>query len=212
MFGRRLSRPHVQFRRISASKSIPLFAPARPCIMRPILAACAVIAALVLVGCSEPPPGPRGADGPPGPPGPAGPAGPQGAQGQQGPVGPQGPEGPRGEVGPPGPQGAIGPQGAQGEAGGQGPTGPAGERGEPGPMGPPGPPGPAGPSGTAAAGAPAGAQGPGSAAPGFRVVTGTESVTCNDTEQLVSLLCSTGAPEGAKCAPGATATGLCVRR
>ena len=115
----------------------------------------------------------------------------------------QGSAGPRGEAGPPGPQGAVGPQGSQGEAGSQGPTGPAGQRGDPGPQGPPGPPGPSGPPGTQAEPSPAS---------GFRILTGTETIACNETEQLVSLVCSSGAPEGLKCAAGAIATGLCVRR
>jgi hypothetical protein len=162
--------------------------------------------ALSLFACSQPPPGPQGPAGPPGPPGqtgPAGPAGPQGVQGQQGPVGAQGPAGPRGEVGPPGPQGAVGPQGPQGEGGSQGPAGPAGERGEPGPQGPSGPPGPAGP---------AGPPGEPNLAGAYRIVTGTEAVTCNENEALVSLLCSSGPLDGSKCQTGATATGLCVRR
>jgi hypothetical protein len=67
-------------------------------------------------------------------------------------------------------------------------------QGQQGPLGPQGPVGPQGP------------------APAFRILTGTESVNCNETELLVSVMCSSGAPDGAKCAPGATATGLCVRR
>src|SRR6185437_8083898 len=117
-------------------------------------------------------------------PGPQGPAGPQGAQGPQGPAGPQGAIGEKGPIGPPGPQGAIGPQGPEGKAGSQGPAGPAG------------PPGPKGDGGSAAT---------------FRVVTGTGSVSCADNEQLVSLLCASGATNGAKCAaPDIAATGLCV--
>ena len=123
-------------------------------------------------------------------PGPQGPAGPQGPQG---PAGPQGAIGERGQAGPPGPQGAIGPQGPEGKTGTQGPAGPAGERGPPGPAGPPGP------------------KGDGGSAPTFRVVTGTGSVSCADNEQLVSLLCASGATNGAKCAaPDVAATGLCV--
>jgi|SRR5581483_1680132 len=143
-----------------------------------------VITTLAVVGCSKPAPGPQG------------PAGPQGAQGPQGPAGPQGAIGEKGSIGPPGPQGAIGPQGPEGKAGSQGPAGPAGENGPPGPQGPAGPPGPKGDGGSAAT---------------FRVVTGTGSVSCPDNEQLVSLLCASGATNGAKCAaPDIAATGLCV--
>ena len=166
--------------------------------------------ALMLWGCSNPSPGPQGPIGPPGsegPSGPPGPAGPQGAQGQQGPVGPQGPAGPRGEAGPPGPQGPIGSQGAQGEGGTQGPAGPSGQRGEAGVQGPPGPPGAIGPPGPPG---PAPTQSETKAS--MRVVTGTESITCNETEVLVSLICSTGAPDGSKCAPDVKATGLCISK
>src|SRR6266480_1117829 len=109
-----------------------------------------------------------------------------------------------GEAGPPGPQGPVGPQGPQGEAGAQGPAGPAGQRGEAGPQGPAGPPGPVGPPG------PKGDPGP---SPAFRVVTGTDNVRCADDEILVSLVCTSGATDGAKCAtPGTPATALCVRK
>jgi hypothetical protein len=170
-----------------------------------------VLITFALLGCSKTDPGPQGPVGPPGPEGPVGPAGPpgpggpQGVQGQQGPVGAQGPAGPRGETGPPGPQGSVGPQGAQGEAGTQGPAGPSGQRGEAGVQGPPGPPGPAGPAG------PVGSQGEPSAQTNqIRTVVGTESVSCNEGEVLAALICSSGAPDGRKCSPGATATGLCV--
>ena len=168
--------------------------------------------ALTLWGCSDPAPGPQGAIGPLGPEGPAGPpgpAGPQGGQGQQGPVGPQGPAGPRGEAGPPGPQGPIGSQGAQGEGGTQGPAGPSGQRGEAGVQGPPGPPGAVGPPGPPG---PAGIATQTEAKVQMRTVTGAESVSCNETEVLVSVICSSGAPDGTKCAPGATATGLCISK
>jgi hypothetical protein len=45
-----------------------------------------------------------------------------------------------------------------------------------------------------------------------RIVTGTDGVSCNDTEVLVSIVCSKGAPDGSKCTSGSTATGLCMRR
>jgi hypothetical protein len=115
-------------------------------------------------------------------PGPQGPAGPKGAQGPQG---PQGPAGPKGEAGP-----AAGPAGPKGEAG---PAGPAGPKGEAGPAGPAGPKGEAGLPAT------------------FHVVRGTGSVSCAENEVLVSLLCASGAPDGAKCVnPDTAATGLCV--
>jgi hypothetical protein len=47
----------------------------------------------------------------------------------------------------------------------------------------------------------------------FRVVTGTENVHCADDEILVSLVCASGATDGAKCAtPGTAATLLCARK
>ena len=70
----------------------------------------------------------------------------------------------------------------------------------PGAVGPPGPPGPPG----IATQTEAKVQ--------MRTVTGAESVSCNETEVLVSLVCSSGAPDGTKCAPGATATGLCISK
>jgi hypothetical protein len=74
----------------------------------------------------------------------------------------------------------------------------------PGPQGPPGPPGPAGP---------AGPKGDPGSAPGIRVVTGTDSVSCGDDEILAGFVCASGATDGAKCAtPGTAATGLCLRR
>jgi len=44
------------------------------------------------------------------------------------------------------------------------------------------------------------------------VVTGTETIACEPTEVLVSLVCATGAPDGNKCAAGAAATGLCAKK
>jgi hypothetical protein len=117
----------------------------------------------------------------------------QGDAGAQGPAGPQGAAGPPGPVGPPGPAGPLGPPG---------PAGPAGPLGPPGPPGPLGPPGPPGPRGEAAA--------PPAAAQALRVVTGTDTLTCNDNEVLVSLVCANGTNDGPKCAgPG---TGLCARK
>lgn len=107
----------------------------------------------------------------------------------------EGKMGPQGPAGPQGPQGVIGPVGRQGPAGERGNVGPAGAEG---PQGPPGPPGPKGDSGPQAS---------------FHVVTGTETVRCSDDEVLVSLVCESGALDGAKCATaGTTATGLCIRK
>ena len=90
--------------------------------------------------------------------------------------------------GPQGPQGTTGPPGPQGPAGEQGPAGPAGPKGD---AGPPGPRGDA-------------------AAPPVRAVSGTETVACEPTEVLVSIVCESGAPNGAKC--HGDAIGLCVRK
>jgi len=100
----------------------------------------------------------------------------------------EGRPGPQGPAGPPGPKGEAGPAGAQGPRGEIGPQGPAG------PPGPKGDPGPAGPPGIA----------------GLRIVTSKEAVVCNADERLVSLVCSVGAPDGARC-QGGEATGLCMR-
>ena len=93
-----------------------------------------------------------------------------------------GPQGPQGTAGP------AGPPGPQGTAGAQGPAGPAGPKGD---AGPPGPRGDA-------------------AAPPVRAVSGTETVACEATEVLVSIVCQSGAPNGAKC--HGDAIGLCVRK
>jgi hypothetical protein len=74
-------------------------------------------------------------------------------------------------------------------SGPQGPQGQAGPPGEKGAKGDQGPPGPTGPKGD---------QGP--------------TVSCNDDEVLVSVFCSAGAPDGAECSTGITATGLCMRK
>jgi hypothetical protein len=83
-----------------------------------------------------------------------------------------------------------GPQGPQGQKGDQGPAGPAGPKGDQ------GPPGPAGSAGSA----------------GLRIVSGERTVSCNDDEVLVSVVCSAGAPDGAGCSAGSTTTGLCMRK
>ena len=92
--------------------------------------------------------------------------------------------------GPQGPQGQAGPPGEKGEAGPAGPAGPQGDAGPPGPMGP------SGSAGTA----------------GLRIVSGEKSVSCNDDEVLVSLVCSTGAPDGPQCPAASTTTGLCMHK
>jgi hypothetical protein len=49
--------------------------------------------------------------------------------------------------------------------------------------------------------------------PAVRVVTGTDTVRCEDDEVLAGLVCASGATDGTKCATsGTAATGLCVRR
>jgi Collagen triple helix repeat (20 copies) len=80
-----------------------------------------------------------------------------------------------------------GPQGPQGQAG------PPGEKGAKGDQGPPGPAGSA-------------------ASAGLRIVSGEKTVSCNADEVLVSVVCSAGAPDGAGCSAGSTATGLCMRK
>jgi Collagen triple helix repeat (20 copies) len=91
--------------------------------------------------------------------------------------------------GPPGPQGQAGAPGPQGPQGIAGPAGPAGPKGDPGPQGPVGP-----------------------AGPGLRVVIGEKTVTCNDSETLVSVVCSAGAPDGASCPSATATTGLCIHK
>jgi Collagen triple helix repeat (20 copies) len=110
-----------------------------------------------------------------------------------------GPQGEQGKAGPQGEQGKAGPPGPQGVAGTTGPAGPKGDSGPPGPMGPPGPKGDtgqAGPLGNTA----------------FRVVTGTGPLVCNANEVLISIVCSSGSPDGPQCPAPSTATGLCVHK
>ncbi len=112
----------------------------------------------------------------------------------------EGPKGDKGDAGPAGPTGIAGVAGPAGPAGPQGPAGPAGAAG---PAGPAGPKGDKGDKGDV--GAPAAAS--------FRVVAGTgDTVTCNADEQLVSLICSSGSPNGRTCPTAGGATGLCVRK
>ena len=98
--------------------------------------------------------------------------------------------------GPQGPQGQAGPPGEKGAKGDQGPPGPKGDQGPPGPKGDQGLPGPAGSASSV----------------GLRIVSGEGTISCNDNEVLVSVICSTGAADGAKCSAGSTTTGLCVRK
>ena len=81
-------------------------------------------------------------------------------------------------------------------SGPQGPQGQAGPPGEKGAKGDQGAPGPAGSAGSA----------------GLRIVSGEKTVSCNADEVLVSVVCSAGAPDGAGCSAGSTATGLCMRK
>ena len=92
--------------------------------------------------------------------------------------------------GPQGPQGQAGAPGQKGDAGPAGPMGPKGDQG------PPGLAGSAGSAGTA----------------GLRIVSGEGTVSCNDDEALVSVVCSAGAPDGAECPAASTTTGLCMRK
>ena len=89
-----------------------------------------------------------------------------------------------------------GPQGPQGQAGPPGEKGAKGDQGPPGAKGDQGPPGLAGSAGSA----------------GLRIVSGEGTVSCNDDEVLVSVVCSAGAPDGAGCSAGSTTTGLCMRK
>jgi hypothetical protein len=67
-----------------------------------------------------------------------------------------------------------------------------------------GPPGPAGPAGQKGE--------PGAPRNQLRVVTGETTVSCDEGETLVSVVCSLGAPNGVTC-PDATETkGLCLRK
>ncbi len=156
---------------------------------------------VALVGCS----GPQGQTGAKGQQGVAGPAGPAGPKGDQGPQGATGPAGPKGDTGP---QGATGPAGPKGDPGPQGAMGPAGPKGDQGPQGAVGPAGPKGDQGPQGAMGPAGPAGP--AASALRVVTGQKSVACNQNEVLVSIVCSSGTPDGSYCPTATTTTGLCM--
>jgi hypothetical protein len=43
-------------------------------------------------------------------------------------------------------------------------------------------------------------------------VAGEKTVTCEEGETLVSVVCSEGAPDGAGCPHATQTTGLCVRK
>ncbi|MCH8806711.1 MAG: tail fiber domain-containing protein [Planctomycetes bacterium] len=105
----------------------------------PVLAAFAVSAVVLIVGCpgigiEEGLPGPQGEQGPVGPQGGQGPQGQPGEAGQVAPAVP-GPEGPGGDEGPDGPQGDPGEMGDQGDPGQDGDPGEMGDQGDPGQMG-----------------------------------------------------------------------------
>ena len=92
-----------------------------------------------------------------------------------------------------GPQGPAGQAGATGERGAVGPTGPIGPKGDPGPQGPPG------------------LRGESSPGSKFRMVVGDKTVSCNNDEAMVSIVCSAGAPDGPRCPAASTITrGLCM--
>src|SRR5215216_6461032 len=103
-----------------------------------------------------------------------------------------GPKGDAGAQGPAGPQGAQGLQGVpgpQGQQGAQGPQGPQGPQGAPGAKGDPGP-----------------------ASASIRSVQANGEISCDASENLVSVFCpSGGAPDGAKCGSG-PAIGLCLKK
>jgi Collagen triple helix repeat (20 copies) len=91
-----------------------------------------------------------------------------------------------------GPQGIPGKVGPPGERGATGPAGPMGPQGYPGALGPPGP---------------RGESSPGSR---LRMVVGDKTVSCNDDEVLVSIVCSAGAPDGPRCPAATTTRGVCM--
>jgi Collagen triple helix repeat (20 copies) len=100
--------------------------------------------------------------------------------------------GPKGETGP---QGPAGPQGAQGIQGVPGPQGQQGPQGPQGPQGAPGAKGEPGPAGTT-----------------IRSVQADGQVSCDASENLVSVFCPAGgAPDGAKCSSAPT-IGLCLKK
>jgi len=168
--------------------------------MRTITGAMVVIASIALAGCFE---GPKGDKGD------AGPAGIAGIAGPTGPSGPAGAKGDKGDTGPAGVAGQAGPTGAAGPRGDKGDKGDRGEAGAVGIAGPAGPPGPRGDKGEKGDKGDAGAPAPVS----YRVVQGSgDSVSCNANEELVSLVCNEGSPNGHKCATAAGAIGLCVRK
>ena len=81
--------------------------------------------------------------------------------------------------------------------------------GPPGPQGSAGPPGPPGPKGDVG---PQGPAGPQESKAVMRVVVGEKNVSCEGDETLVSVVCSSGAPDGASCPSARETTGLCVHK
>lgn len=69
-------------------------------------------------------------------------------------------------------------------------------------------PGPAGPQGAAGPAGPPGPQGES----GLRVVDGEKTVSCGEGETLVSIVCSSGAPDGVSCPNATQTTGLCIHK
>ena len=53
---------------------------------------------------------------------------------------------------------------------------------------------------------------PGTAAPALRVVTGEKTVACGEDETLISVVCSSGAPDGAGCPSATQTTGVCMHK
>jgi hypothetical protein len=74
--------------------------------------------------------------------------------------------------------------------------GPAGQKGD---AGPPGPVGSARPKGE-----------PGAPSNQLRVVVGEKTVSCDEGETLVSVVCSVGAPNGVTCPEATETKGLCL--
>ena len=100
--------------------------------------------------------------------------------------------------------------GPKGDAGPQGPAGPQGLQGVPGPQGQQGAQGPQGPQGPQ--GAPGAKGDPGPAGASIRSVQASGEVSCDASENLVSVFCpSGGASDGAKCGSG-PAIGLCLKK
>jgi len=97
----------------------------------------------------------------------------------------KGDKGDTGAAGVAGPAGPAGPKGDKGDKGDRGDRGDKGDKGDPGPA----------------------------AAASFRIVQGSgNSVSCNANEELVSLICKDGSPNGQTCPAGNGAIGLCISK